>query len=102
MATIVLIMESQNDNLYIRCGSLLPVDKTLIGGKLCLWIFLLGWILLSALTDSSFASGMNQKKQKYWLKGLLDGGPHALDFSVSEASDALATCAWKNQRGHCS
>lgn len=28
MATIVLITESQNDNLYMRWGSLLPVDKT--------------------------------------------------------------------------
>lgn len=30
MATIVLIMESQNSKLYIRWGSIFPVDRTLI------------------------------------------------------------------------
>lgn len=30
MATIVLIMESQNSKLYIRWGSVFPVDRTLI------------------------------------------------------------------------
>lgn len=87
MATIVLIMERQNDNLYIRCGSLFPVDKTDLREALHV-DFLLGWILLSALTDSSFAYGMNQKKPKSWLKGLLDIGPCGgeLDLLVSEAA----------------
>lgn len=33
MATIVLIMASENDNVSLRCGSLFPVDPTLIGEK---------------------------------------------------------------------
>lgn len=102
MATIVLIMESRNDNLYIRCGSPLPVDKTLIGGKLWMWIFLLGWILLSALADSYSPHGM--KKLNSWLEGLLDRGPggHQLDLLSPGQRDVLGMLEFMKQLGRCS
>lgn len=52
-----------------------------------MWVLFPGWVLSSALTDSSLAHGMNQRQLKCWLQGLLDRGPHVdeRDLSVSEA-----------------
>lgn len=45
-----------------------------IGEKLCILVFLPGWILLSALTDSCFAHGVNLEGLNQ-ARGLLDYGP---------------------------
>lgn len=54
--------------------------------KLCILVFLPGWILLSALTDSCFAHGMNLEKLKQ-AEELLDSDPlvDELTLFVSKA-----------------
>jgi len=44
-------------------------------------VFLPGWILLSALTDSCFAHGVNSERLRQ-AEGLLDPGPSADELSL--------------------
>lgn len=70
-----------------------------------MWIFLLGWILLSALTDSSCAPGVNQRERKYCLEGPAGQGP-SVEMNGTLVSqrqpDALIPRAFEKQASRCS